>query len=169
MPFPFTAHGKVVADSVDVPTAMSAVEAMLRRAKASRIALDRDRIDFTAGFFRLVTSWNLLGPVNRGSITFRQLEHGVEVRYRLSFMQMFVIVSVMVVFFFGLYPVASMGPQARVPPPVLAVIWLWLFGGNYIITLFRFPSALRSSLHAPLAATSAPNQAMQRTAPRSDV
>jgi hypothetical protein len=146
MPFPFSAHGKVVAESIDVVGAMSAVEAMLHRAKASRIALDDHRIEFTAGVFRLVTSWNLLGAMNSGTVAFRQLERGVEVRYRLSFMQMFVIVSVMVLFFFGVYPVMSMGPQARVPLPALAFAWFWIFGGNYVITIFRFPSAMRSAL-----------------------
>jgi len=167
MPFPVSARGKIVVDSVNTAEAMRAVEAMLRKAKASSVTLGVDRIDFTAGFFRFVTSWNLLGAVNSGSVAFHQRERGVEIHYRLSFVQMLVFVSAMVVLFFGLYPVLAMSPQARVPLPALGVAWLWLFGGNYVITVLRFRSALRSACHAHAAATPTPNQAMQRTAGRS--
>ena len=145
MLFPISARGRVVGRSLDLTTAMSAVEIMLREARASSIKRYDDRIDFTAGAFRLVTTTNLLGPVGSGSITFRQLEEAVELGYRISFVEMLVIVSV-IVSFFGLLPVIASGPREALPLPILILAWLLLFGGNYVITLVRFPFALRSAL-----------------------
>ena len=167
MPFPFNAQGTIVADSIDVAGATSAVERMLRDVKASRIFVGEPQIDFTVRSFRLVTNWNLLVSIDSGRITFRPHDDGVELRYRISFIRMLIIVTAMVVAVFGFFPVMSWGPQSRVPLPMLLFAWCWLFGGNYVITVSRFPSALRSALRTA-GATPTPNQAMQRTAPRSD-
>jgi hypothetical protein len=111
------------------------------------------RIEFKAGVFRFVGNWNLLVAIGSGEITFAEANGAVEIRYHISFVQLFVVVTVMVILLFGLLPGISWGSsQGGTPLSVLGLAWLWLFGVNYLITLFRFPAALRSALkHASLA------------------
>ena len=152
MPFPLSADGKIVVEGTDLIQAIAAVEAELKRAKPSTISITGTHIEFTAGLFRFVTKWSLLGPIGSGSIAFQQMAGAVEVRYHISFVQLFIVVTMMVILVFGLLPGLSWGAQARVPLPMLVVMWLWLFGMNYLITIFAFRialgGALRKAVHA---------------------
>jgi len=146
MPFPLSSDGRIVAET-DMTRAIAAVEEAIRRAEPGRISVSDRRIDFTGGAFRYVTGWNLLVPIGSGIITFHETARGVEVRYHISFLQMFVGVTLMVALMFGILPVLSWGSTARVPFALLGLMWLWLFGANYVIIIFRFPSALRRALN----------------------
>jgi hypothetical protein len=141
MPFPFSSSGKILVESADLPGAIAIVEDTIKRARPGRISVTETRIDFTGGLFRWVTNWNLLGPIGSGSITFRQINNAVELQYHVSFVQMFIVSTALVLFMFGVLPILQ--SDKGEPIVVLGLMWLWIFGGNYLITIFRFPDALR--------------------------
>ncbi len=55
---------------------------------------------------------------------------------------MFILVTVLVVVWFGIVP-RYQGFQP-VPIAFLVVAWAWLFGGNYAFSRYRFPRLLRA-------------------------
>ena len=75
--------------------------------------------------------------IGSGKISFSQQGDLVLIHYRISFLQMLVGVTLMVGFMFGYV--------ARAPHEFLVFGWLWLFGGNYFTTLYRFPRFLRAA------------------------
>jgi len=150
MSFPISTRGAIFAEQLSLPQAVTAVEAVIRGYEPNSISTAGARIDFTGGMFRLVSifSMNLLSPISSGTVTFRQVDRGVEVQYDLSFRQLLIFVTAAVVVMFGIFPLLWMGPRGSVPIPVLGVAWLWLFGMNFLMTRYRFPAALRRGLAA---------------------
>ena len=123
---------------------MDAVEQALRDVRASAVRRKHDSIAFRAGVFRFVTSWNILGPISSGLLRFTRGDRAVDIRYRLSFVQMFIIVTVMLAALkLGSWPWGQLG--TRTPWLPLLFGWCWLFGANYLITIFRFPAFLRTA------------------------
>jgi hypothetical protein len=146
LPFPFSASGTVSvrSDAPDVHAVMDAVEQAFGDVRASAVQRTRDSIAFRGGVFRLVTSWNILGPISSGILRFTRGDHGVDIDYRLSFVQMFIIVTVMLAALkLGSWPWGQLG--TRTPWLPLFIGWCWLFGVNYLITVFHFPAFLRTA------------------------
>jgi hypothetical protein len=103
---------------------------------------------FRGGVFRLVWNWNQLVAITSGRIRFSFSADRARIDYRITFTQMFVLVPAMLAFlcipFFAL-------SRSEVPPwQFLLFGWFWLFGGNYLITCFRFPRFLRRAVLAAL-------------------
>ena len=146
MPFPFSSEGTILTETADLPQVAAIIEAVLRQAKASKISTTTTRIDFTGGLFRLVSNWNLLAPISSGRVEFHQRDRTVEIRYHISFVQLFVVATITMIFMFGVLPILSSGDRALFSLSVIGLTWLWLFGMNYVISVFRFPAALRSAL-----------------------
>ncbi len=145
MPSPFSSHGAILVERADLLQAIVAVEGLLQRSKPSSLVTTGTRIDFSATFLRSLFASTLLVPIGSGSVIFQQTDRGLEVRYRISFVRLLVEVTVGVILLFGVLPVLSDG-HFHVSLPVLGLMWLWLFGGSYLIAIFRFPAALRSAL-----------------------
>ncbi|MEY2519869.1 MAG: hypothetical protein QOF24_1628 [Verrucomicrobiota bacterium] len=147
MSFPLSAHGRIRVERTDMSRAVGAVEALLRETKASSIAVGADRIDFGVRFLRLVGNWNLLVPIDSGSVAFRQSDDDLEVQYSISFKRFFFVVTAMIVIVSAIISVFAVDARAAgfvfVP-----VAWFSVFALNYLIAVLRFPAALRSSLHA---------------------
>jgi hypothetical protein len=147
MPFPFSAEGTVSIDvhrATDLDGVIAAVEAAIREAKPTEIARDREKITFRAGLFRFVSNWNPLVSIGAGELHFTQQSSSqIEIHYRISFVQLFVVTTIMVAVMFGALPI--LGGAHGVPLGFLAFAWLWLFGWNYVLTLFRFPSLVRNA------------------------
>jgi len=139
MPFPFSSQGIIFFENADLQEALVAVEGILRKAEAGNISKSESQLDFTGGLFRAVSNWNLLIAISSGSIVFRKTEGGVEATYRISFLQMFLFVTALVGLAFSISP--------KEPIYIFGVMWLWLFGMNYLITIIRFPSSLRAALN----------------------
>jgi hypothetical protein len=141
MPFPFSSKGVIAADtsaSLSLSEAVAVIAEAIRYEKPSRMDISADTVTFTSGVFRFVSGQNLLVPISSGAVRCVQTPEGVVIHYRLSFVQMLLFVSLMVGLMFGFI--------ARAPVPFLIVAWSWLFGGNYALTLYRFPRFLRSAL-----------------------
>lgn len=116
---------------------MAAVESALREAKAKKLAVKPGEISFRGGIFRFVDSLNQLSAISSGKILFSQQGDLVLIQYRISFLQMLIGVTLMVGLMFGYF--------ARAPHEFLVFGWLWIFGGNYFTTLYRFPRFLRAA------------------------
>ena len=102
-----------------------------------------DRVTFTGGFFRFVSNWNVLLPFTTGEILINTTARRLE--YRVSFTQL---VGALVVFtvFATAFMLIGRFPMPMIPI-FLAVMWLWLGGGNVLIGIVRFESFLRRTVH----------------------
>jgi hypothetical protein len=158
MPFPLSAHGRVWAERTDMSHAVGAVESLLRERKATSVTVGADRIDFTVRFLRLVSNWNLLVPIDSGSIAFRQSDEDVEIRYSIYFKRFFFVVTAMIIIVAVIIFVFAVDGRGAALVFVPAA-WFWVFAVNYFIAVLRFPTALRSSLNAPTVQRTSPTSA----------
>jgi hypothetical protein len=147
MALPFSLRGRVeVTESPDVSAAASRLERGLHNLKAKRVGRAGPEIHFTGGIFRLVAANNLLGAVGSGDLSVEPLVRGVAVEYRLRFTQMFLVVSVAVLGFFG-PPVMNAPNLTPVEAAVLlSVSWVWLYGANVVLAVIRFPRWIHRTL-----------------------
>jgi hypothetical protein len=144
MPFPFSLEGAVAIEMVDLGLTLSAVETALRKAKPAVLTRDGAKITFRAGVFRfgLMTNWNLLIPIGSGELLFTQEGDRVLIHYSVSLVELFVTVTLMLLFMLGIVPILA-GERTLWPLGFLPLGWLWLFGMNYLTTKSRFPRFLR--------------------------
>ncbi len=139
MPFPFSSRGTIeitTHGTASLPPIVSAIENAIRDSKPTSLSVKDGVVSFRAGVFRFVNNWNQLVSISSGEIRLSQRGELVLIDYRISFVQMFIIVSMMVGLIFGFVAQAPLG--------FVVVGWLWLFGGNYFLTLYRFPRFLRA-------------------------
>jgi len=115
----------------------------LKKVKASNIRNDQNRITFSGGILRFVMGWNILCAISSGEITFEKNNDKLSLNYHLKFTEMFVIVTIMVLGFMGpfIFQARNLSPFPKII--ILLFMWLWLFGGNYLLTIFRFPGFIR--------------------------
>ena len=149
MPFPTSLSGAVAVDHVTVEQAIDRLERALAQAKAVAIRRDDTAVRFRGGVFRLVSSSNILGPISNGVLEVSPSANGVSVRYRVTFTQLLVIVTLMVGAFLGPFVMTELNIPRAGGLAILAVAWLWLFGGNFVLTRLRFPAFLVRSLARP--------------------
>ena len=151
MGFPLSVDGCIRAAATDAAGAARAVEQLLRDTKASTIAVHGHQIDFGVRFFRLVSNWNLLVPIDSGRVVVHERERAVEVEYHISLRRWFFVATSTVVIAFCVGRFFAIDPPGGFPLPFLVFLWLFLFPLNYFIAALRFPAALRSATmcHAP--------------------
>lgn len=116
--------------------ALSGLAAGLERVRASTIAREGSCVLFYVRFFRLVMNTNLLVPVESGAITAEPDGDAIKVTYRLRTVRLCIMTTVMALAAVAVTLSARLDFEKAVGIGFLA--WLWLFGGNYIITLVRF-------------------------------
>lgn len=110
MSLPFSLSGRVMlTNPSDLAIVIARIVDALKAAKATDIHQAGHSVTFRAGLFRLVTSMNPLVPIDSGEVAVRTSSSGVAIDYRISFRQIFVVVSVAVVGFFG--PFVLMAPN----------------------------------------------------------
>ncbi len=107
----------------------------LESVKARNIEIAENSLTFTGGIFRLVSNWNLLGPIDHGTIEIVASDQVITVRFRISFVQL-IIVSTMLTTLMALV-IAS---RFRGEPPLgfYIFLWFWFVGGNMAISIPRF-------------------------------
>jgi len=148
MPFPISISGAVSAPGLTVDEAMLRLERGLAEAKAVALRRERSEIRFKGGAFRPVSNWNVLVPISTGRIEVAPRDGGVTVSYRLTFTWMLVAVTLVVMVFLGPTAMASKAPPSE-GLAFLPIVWLWLFGGSFVVTWWRFPRFLTRSLLRP--------------------
>src|SRR6266566_3661013 len=129
---PFTLNGRIWLEQRqgNIEPVLSLVQAELQKQHPLSIERRGDTIHFRAGLFRSVSSWNILVPIDQGTVRIVQDIEGTALVYRLRYGQLFVIASLMTL---GLVsPVAWAAPD-QLPfgtAGTLVVMWSWLFGAN---------------------------------------
>jgi len=127
-------------DQIELLVANLAQE--LRRLKARRINVAGSSVTFSAGAFRLVTNMNPLNFVTRGRIGIVQEGESFYVAYRISFFQVPIIVTVMVLL------LGAWMTWHRFPLPLMALflpfVWLWLVGFSRLLGALGFDYFIRT-------------------------
>jgi hypothetical protein len=146
MGFPLSVDGCIRAAATDAASVARAVEQLLRDTKASTVSVHAHLVDFDVRFFRLVSNWNLLVPIDSGRIIVREHERGVEVEYHISLRRWFLVVTGAVAIAYCLGRFFAVDPPGGFPLPFLVFLWMFLFPLNYFIAAQRFSAALRSAI-----------------------
>jgi hypothetical protein len=147
MPLPFSYSGRVeIAGQHDVEGATLRLERGLELLKPKRLDRTGSQIRFKSGAARLVSNTNLLVPIGSGELSVQPNSGGLAVAYRLHFTQILLIATVMVLGFFGPFLLNAPNLTRGEAGVFLFGMWLWLFGGNVVITLIRFPRWIKRTL-----------------------
>ena len=106
----------------------------LKRYRPRKIELKEEKVEFSAGIFRLVMNWNLLVPITSGTIEFRKNESCLV--YSLSFTEL-IGFGIIATLFMITVPLTAGAPKIiLVIVPFL--VWGWLVGMNFLLGIFRF-------------------------------
>lgn len=106
----------------------------LELVKAHRIEIVGNSLTFTGGFFRIASGNNLLLPIDKGRIVIQTSDETVVVRFRISFLQMMIVSSLLIL---TMYLVAA-SRGTNIPLAFCIFWWFWLAGGNIVIFIIRF-------------------------------
>ena len=147
--FPFT-FGR----TIEVPITGNSVESVsemildrlagrIKAQKPSSISSNPHQITFSGGFFRFVGNWNLLVAIDYGVIDVVPDHNRLLISYNIRFIGLFILSSLMTIMF--AFAIFSSGFTLQNLVAV-AGIWLWFFGGNFIIAVVRFHNFVRSAL-----------------------
>lgn len=128
--------------SEDINLTLSRVEQELVAVRASDVLRTGNKITFRGGIFRFVSNWNILVPIGYGEIEILP----ASVKYEFSCAQMLVLTTLMagVMGMFMLSSVPVFSTFSLVAP---LLMWLWLFGMNYLIAVVRLPAFVRKITH----------------------
>lgn len=111
---------------------------LLREARPREIKVDEHRVFVRGGILRFVSTWNLLVCVTSATVDVIPGPARVTVRYEIKVTELLVCCAFANLFF--LVEGASSGSWfAVIAGP--AMVWLWLFGMNYLVMLYRMTSA----------------------------
>ena len=114
----------------------------LKRHRPKKIEQRGEKIEFSAGIFRLVMNWNLLVPITSGTIVFQENESCLE--YSLSFMEL-IVFGIIATLFMIILPLAAGAPKGDLfIAPIL--VWGWLVGMNFLLGIFRFGSFIKKCI-----------------------
>jgi hypothetical protein len=143
--FPFSFGGTIeIPLESDTKRIISTLTERIKAEKPSEITSTQSRITFYGGFFRLVVgNWNLLTSINYGVIEVTPANNKLLVSYKLWFIELLIIASAISAFitFFNVSMGIYTDSLSR-----FAELWLLFFGGNFIITIVRFHSLVRSAI-----------------------
>jgi len=148
MPFPLSRCDTIDVDvpaSADLNSIMQSVVFALEDAEPSRVSVYKQHITFRGGPFRLVHNWNILVPITSGKIHFCVEPGRVVMRYRIYFLEAFLIYTLPLSFYAAYWIIASR-PHAVAFYPVTILVWLMLLGLTYFITELRFPCLIREAV-----------------------
>ena len=149
--FPFRWHDEFVIPSpvmadLNVSEAVKRLAVAIEREAPKEIDRTNNCVSFRAGMFRLAFGWNILVPIGQGSVCVSETSEGLKVQYALSFREMFITVTVMMLLFFGPFIVFIARSTKSESVFVLTFGWAWLFGGNFFSSILRFQKFLRNAL-----------------------
>ena len=113
----------------------------LTQINARTVKIDRDLISFTGGVFGAGSRQDILIPFGFGDLTIESNPR--QLRYRLSFRQLFIGATVLVAIIVGL-----ISYESNLSNGIIAGIigWVWLVGLNLFIGLPRFKKFLDGAI-----------------------
>jgi len=143
MPFPISMRGKIIGTCRDIEKAKKNILSRLELQSPKELLCEGNTVKFRGGLLRPVLSTNLLGPIKCGTLKFDTDKTGMTtVNYQLNTSEITIFTTVATLIFFI---IIFMRPNPDYQP--LLIIWLWIVGGNYAITFFRFRTFLREALN----------------------
>ena len=123
---------------------------VLDEAGASEVWTEGDTVRFKRGFFAGGPGgrWNILVQFNSGTLRIETEDTALRVHYRLSTVQLLLVISGMMAVLFGiaLYGSLKHGGDWHSAAKIAGIGWLWLFGMNYITGATRIPFWLKREL-----------------------
>jgi hypothetical protein len=125
---------------VDTSKLSAYLASVLQNAHARDLKVRAGSVEFKAGLFRLVTSWNVLNQFGTGILTIDPQIR--QVKYQLRFRQLVVVVTVQV----GIMSLVILRTVGWRLLAMIPIMWLWLVGGNLFIGIARFERFLSSAL-----------------------
>jgi hypothetical protein len=130
------------ADSSDLAAHLPAIIAReLELHKPRRVEVLGNVVRFRGGLWRLVSSWNLLGPITRGTISIEPGDPSICITYRLVFSEVIIIGTLMVAAM-GVYMAATRSTTGM-NACFLPLMWLWFVVGNALFAAARFRDFIR--------------------------
>lgn len=114
----------------------------LRAVEATGIQIQGNKLSYRVAFFRLVSNWNLLIPIDRGSVEVTSSANKIIISYFISFKRLVIIVTLLVSVF-GVFFVQDAGLPVTKKILLLSAAWLWLAGANCLITLIRYSAFIK--------------------------
>ena len=140
---PFFAEGSIDVHTSDKSPAdlLQGLARAIDHAKPRSMDISHQRLTFEAGLFRGVSKWNELGAASRGVIFVNESSDRIHIHYTICFGSLFFF-SLTAALFIGCVIGASTG-AANVVFPI--VVFVLLFGFNYLFTRLNFVAFLRST------------------------
>ena len=147
MTLPFKVTRSISFEGISDPLfVVDRLERGLESLRAKQIKRHETDLEFAGGIFRPVLGQNLLSAVDFGRLEIEPYQAGIRVTYHLRFVQVFFLVSLMVLGLLGPAVMAASHISFGNGLLILAASWVWLLGGNVVITLHRFPRWLRATI-----------------------
>lgn len=149
MPFPYSYNKtlaiETVANDISMDMILRKIFEGLQKEKAKAVHLEGSTIHFKGGF-QFISSWNLLLPISNGKITLLEQDKQLQAKIHLEFKEILVITSVGVPLFAIFVANKSAYMQLKEIFITIVLGWFWLFGMNYITTIFRFPLFVKKTI-----------------------
>lgn len=130
--------------AVDLAKLPAHLAVRLQQIKAGTVEVNQNHISFTGGLFGQGRNrWDILIPFGFGDLTVESSTR--QLRYRLSFRQLFLAGTIMVGILTGFSYFAWHSLSALLAAPIW---WIWLVGINLLIGLPRFEKFVNSAVEA---------------------
>jgi hypothetical protein len=143
---PFSYSGRIdIHDLHDPKAALLKIEYALDRLRPRRVVRVGQQIQFSAGTLQNLVARNALGAAGSGEVSVQRSKTGLAVTYKVRFTQLFW-VSVFMMGCLSMFVLAAPNQSPREGAMLILGMWLWLYGGNVVVTLFKFPKWLRGAV-----------------------
>lgn len=116
--------------------AVAGLVAGLQRVRASTIDHEDSQVSFTSNLFRFVGRMNLLIPIDSGTIDVELADGSITLSYRLGMVCNCVFATIAALVLVAVTYAARI--DLSTAGTIGFMLWLWLFGSNYLITLVPF-------------------------------
>jgi hypothetical protein len=151
--FPLTWRWQILVAPTSEGSASTAAEAIrcgLRAEGADATMASGNAVDFRCPGVTGMSRWALLAPISSGAVVVEDSPGQLRVSYTLRFVLIFWVALAATLIFLLFQGISKPTIESSYP-------FLWLFGGNVAISLWRFPDFLRRTL-----TTSPPNPRLER-------
>jgi hypothetical protein len=150
MAFPGTIAGSLLVRDLPAAEVLDRLERALGERWLAAVDREGSVLSYRVGVFRAGPSWSVSAPITEGSLQVTEVDGGVRIAYQASLHGLVIFATAAIALFFAPPVLLLPGPPPVVGLGVLAASWLWLVGGNYLLTTLRLPSFLARAL-APAA------------------
>lgn len=146
MAFPSTIAGALLASDLPAAEVLDRLERALDERGLAALDREENALAYRVGIFRAGPSWSVFAPITEGSLRVSEVDGGVRIAYQATLRGLVIFVTASIALVFAPLVLFLPGPPLVVRLGVLAAVWLWIVGGNYLLTTLRLPSFLARAL-----------------------